>query len=394
MPLFPPPPRSRFHQRLRLTLFLTVTLAAGKGLAGEGGYYVFGDSAVEQGNLYALPGRTPPGPPYYSDGGFTRDSNGPMWVERLAPRLKPLLGAGDGDRRVNFGFSGAETGTGNIADPDATGVLAQIALFEQRVADGKLTVRPEDRFIVSAGPNDIFGAMMRGDDVVAAAARVSVNLSEAAERLAAQGARTILVDDVPDFAHSPLMGGLIGGDPALRDAFDRLSASMREALRVDLAALRERLPGGIQIAIIPSNDLFRHILADPAAYGFVNVTDACYDEGAGTLCDPTREGQNGFLFLDSLHLTERGQQWQAAYAAEFLDELNGSVNRMIGAPGAAVATDLVGKADLTERFLVATSADVRAPLGADGWRLGLTCHASLDKDQVTQSADVNLKVRF
>ncbi|PKR87438.1 hypothetical protein CXZ10_19740 [Pleomorphomonas diazotrophica] len=282
MPLFPPP-HSRFHRRLRVILFLTITLAAGEGLAGDGGYYLFGDSAT----------------------------------------------------------------TGTITDPDATGVLAQVALFERRVACGWLTVRPEDRFVVAAGTGDILGAMMRGENVVAAAARVSVNLSEAAERLASQGARTILVDDVPDFAHSRLMGGFIGGGPALRDAFGRLSASMREALRADLAALRERLPGGIEIAVIPSNDLFRSILAEPAAYGFVSVTDACHDEGA--LCDPTGERQNGFLFRDSLRLTERGHAWQAA---------------------------------------------VHSHLDADAWSLGLTCRAGLDKDRVAQSADVNLKVRF
>lgn len=283
LPLFPPPPRSRFQQRLRVILFLTITLAAGEGLAGDGGYYLFGDNAT----------------------------------------------------------------TGTITDPDATGVLAQVALFERQAAGGWLTVRPEDRFVVSAGPEDILGAMMRGENVVAAAARVSVMLSEAAERLAAQGARTILIDDMPDFAHSPLMGGFIGGGPALRDAFGRLSGTMREALRADLAALRERLPGGIEIAVIPTNDLFRSILADPAAYGFVSVTDACRDEGA--LCDPTREGQNGFLFRDSLHLTERGQEGQAA---------------------------------------------VHSYLDAGDWSLGLTCRAGLDKDRVAQSAGVNLKVRF
>lgn len=335
LPPLSPQSRFRFARSLRLGLLLGAALAltAGQSLAAQrsaGGYYVFGDSAVEQGNLYALPGRTPPGAPYYSDGGFTRDSNGPMWVERLVPGMKPVLGASDGDRRVNFGFSGAKTGTGNIADPDATGVLAQVALFEQRVADGKLTVWPEDRFIISAGPNDVIGAMMNGDDLVAAAAEVSANLSQAAERLAAQGARTILVDDIPDFAHSPLFTTIIGGDPALRDAFDRMAASMRNAMQSDLAGLRERLPGGIQIAVIPSNDLFRHILADPAAYGFTNASDACYDDGSGALCSPTREGQNSFLFLDGLHLTERGQQWQAAFAGVFLDELSGSVNRMIG----------------------------------------------------------------
>ena len=68
-----------------LSLFL-----AGPALAGS---FVFGDSSVEQGNLYVLPGFDRTGSPYYAPDGFSRESNGPVWIEHLVPGIAPSAGA-------------------------------------------------------------------------------------------------------------------------------------------------------------------------------------------------------------------------------------------------------------------------------------------------------------
>lgn len=118
-----------------LLLALAASVAAMPAAAGT---FVFGDSSVEQGNLYALPGLGRRGGPWWAPDGFSRESNGPIWIERLAPGIRPEAGAPAGSRSVNFAWSGATSGSDNIAAPIAgTGFGAQIDRFLARGLRGE-----------------------------------------------------------------------------------------------------------------------------------------------------------------------------------------------------------------------------------------------------------------
>ena len=108
---------------------------------------VFGDSLTDTGNLYSLIG-IPPDPPYYQG----RSSNGPLWVEYIAPQLKL-----NSDVVVNHAWVGAKTGRENVFDDlplpptvSLPGLLDAVDMFS---ASGE--VDPKALYIVWIGSNDL-----------------------------------------------------------------------------------------------------------------------------------------------------------------------------------------------------------------------------------------------
>src|SRR4028118_1275503 len=80
--------------------------------------YVFGDSLSDVGNVFqATRGESPSSPPYFKG----RYSNGPVWVEYLASRLRLTS-----NPNTNFAYGGATTGNYRDMPP---GLLAQIKSF-------------------------------------------------------------------------------------------------------------------------------------------------------------------------------------------------------------------------------------------------------------------------
>jgi phospholipase/lecithinase/hemolysin len=61
-----------------------------------------------------------------------------------------------------------------------------------------------------------------------------------------------------------------------------------------------KLPGGA--TYFDTAGLLRNIVANPATYGFTNVTDACYGAAAKTVC----ANPNQYLFFDDLHPSAQG----------------------------------------------------------------------------------------
>ncbi|MEW5684123.1 MAG: SGNH/GDSL hydrolase family protein [Pseudomonadota bacterium] len=307
-----------------------VTILAGSGAQASpvtGGLYVFGDSAAEQGNLYALPGLERPGTPYFAPDGFSRESNGPVWVEYLRPGIKPVLGALTSDAAVNFAYSGATSGVGNIAAAVETGLLRQVETYRQRLLDGAPRPMAGDLFVIETGTND-FIRDLGARDLRETSKEVTANVAGSASALARLGARRILVEEVPDFIRAPAFNDIVpAADRArLLEALDQLGAQHRAAQVAALAQANAAAGEGVDIVNVPINSLFRHIQANAKALGFEVVDRACYDEESGRLCSADPRVQNGYLFFDGLHLTTRAQELQAQYYGALLDQLDGRAN--------------------------------------------------------------------
>jgi len=71
---------------------------------------IFGDSLTDTGNAFAVQGF--PFPPYYKG----RFSNGPVWVEYLAPMLNFPAPVASNDGGVNYAYGGATSGFGESND--------------------------------------------------------------------------------------------------------------------------------------------------------------------------------------------------------------------------------------------------------------------------------------
>jgi phospholipase/lecithinase/hemolysin len=223
--------------------------------------YVFGDSLVDTGNIYAYTralGIDPPGPPSvsphrtYFNGRF---SNGPVSVEYLwhslsgnppgtPGGLQPILAlpGGGTPRAVNFAFGG--TGTpfldripGGLWAP---GLRGQVAMFGAALAGRRPS--PGALFVIATGSNDY-----RDDEFNTpfSPLRVVFNIVDSIDKLYKLGARNVMVFDLPDTSYLP------GGDPdgaALAQVHNAL-------LKLGLSGLAERHPD-LRIIPIALNDLF------------------------------------------------------------------------------------------------------------------------------------------
>ena len=243
------------------------------------GLYVFGDSLSDSGNLFGLTGgTTPPSPPYFNG----RFSDGPVWVESLAPALGLTY-----TQATNFAIGGAEAGSLNAIDV-GNQVLGFVGAGGT-VPAGALTV-------VWAGNNDFLrnAATTPASELTTT---VVTSIGTAIGTLNAFGAQSFLVPNLPKFGNSP-GGASTGLGPQLNELASFYNTNLHNAL----IGLEESL--GIQVFIMDVEGLFDDVIADPSVYGMSNVTIPCLDGLAQpTGVCPTTEAANVTLFWDAIHPT-------------------------------------------------------------------------------------------
>nr|WP_228038127.1 SGNH/GDSL hydrolase family protein [Nodosilinea sp. LEGE 06152] len=249
---------------------------------------VFGDSLSDPGNLFGLTGFFPPFP--YSQGRF---SNGDLWVDYLSDDigLEPA-------QVQNFAVGGATTGRDNGLDPlissltgtevNLPGLLDEVDSYLSSLGSG--SANPDGLYVVWAGANDLFNLPSDPAAIPAFLANSVQNIATAIGNLAARGADTFLVPNLPNLGLTPRTLG----DGTSQQA-TALSLGFNTGLANALTALEQTLP----IDIIPV-DLFgltNEIIGAPAEFGFTNVTDALLNQGL--LDDP------GYFWWDQQHPTTR-----------------------------------------------------------------------------------------
>lgn len=258
--------------------------------------YVFGDSLADSGNAFILSGGWPPSPPYAQ-----RLSNGPVSVERLAENLGvPLAPAAAGG--TNYAVGGATTDTRNFSYevqfpfapvPDTlatTGLRAQIDSF----ASSAPSFDPgTSLFVVWAGPNDFFLAFEQGTDPVAALMSAVSNIAASIETLIGLGATHLLVPNMPNLGATPFAHS---EGPEVQAALAGLTSQFNAALDQTLDQIRAA--SGVNLMEFDVAALLEQVIADPAAFGFSDVTTACLN-----VLDLSQvlSGCPGFLFFDLVH---------------------------------------------------------------------------------------------
>ncbi len=264
---------------------------------------IFGDSLADTGNLAKLSGGLfPPNPPYFNG----RLSNGPLWVEYLAPEL------GLNPRQItNLAVSGATSGRSNVASLVAAGqnlsqniiqqlnqlpgMLNQIDLFANQLAASgtaaapKALANPKALYVVWAGANDF---LTLPQDPVAAIQSVLAsvgNITKAVSTLAGLGAKTIVVPNLPNLGVTPFAAArnLIPQATAFSTAFNAL-------LQGELGSLETNL--GIDIVHVDVFSLSQAIANRPREFGFTNITTPLFQ--AKTPTNP-----DNFVFADDFHPT-------------------------------------------------------------------------------------------
>ena len=263
--------------------------------------FVFGDSLSDTGRTYELTrGEIPRSPPYF-DGRF---SNGPVWVEQLAP----LIGT-QPDQDTNFAYGGAETG--RLSQAGVPGVVGQLVQFAVADPSG----RAGSLFAVWAGGNDYMNYLAPGTDPEPLIGRTVGNLVTAVEQLAALGGRTFLVPNLPDLGETPDARGT-----SMAAALNAATAAHNARLAQAMVDVERRL--GIKVVVADVATLYRQVKANPAAFGFANWTTPCLSDGAATGACATEAAADATVFWDELHPTRAAHLLLAQYIGGTLTALN------------------------------------------------------------------------
>ena len=281
----------------------------------------FGDSLSDNGNAFAISAGAVPPPPYFNG----RFSNGPTWVELLNGPMAnsgaatygggAAVGAGGapGDNQ-NYAIGGAHadavTTQQNIAIP-LTGVPFQVSNFLQN--QGATPLSSGTLFTFLAGANDQFDVLEFGvptqANIQAQAIASATSIVQQVGILAGNGAGTILVANLPDLGATPQ---LLGGPAQGAGSFG--SFVYNNALSQGLETVAGTAPA-TNIIQMDLSGLLSAAIADPAAFGFTNVTEKCLDLAVPSLCDTPDE----YLFWDGVHPTAVGHQIISQAALVYLN---------------------------------------------------------------------------
>lgn len=246
---------------------------------------VFGDSLSDVGQVFrATGGMYPPNPTYFQG----RYSNNRVWVEYLADRLHL-----SSKQTNNFAAGGATTGSnGNSLVP---GLLTQVQSFTKTHQQ----TNPNALYVLWAGANDYLQGVSDATIPVA-------NITKTITSLAHVGTKNILVANLPD----------LGQLPATRTSNNSLNLSAltqahNQGLRRSLKLLIQQYPK-LQIVTMDVYTLYREAIANPAAFGFTNVTSACLS--VNRACS----NPDQFLFWDGIHPTTAAHRILAERAFSML----------------------------------------------------------------------------
>lgn len=284
---------------------LTLALLATTAHAQSGRVVSFGDSLSDTGNLFAFTG-TPPAP--YFQG---RYSNGPVWIEyAYGPfaRFTPAAPNPNGGN-VNYAFGGARTDT-LVAFPP--GLPAQIGNFA--TTGGRFS--PADTATVWAGANNIFQAIgapgATQATILSAATTAGTDVAGAVASLAPLGARQVVVLNLPDLGATPQFI-TVGGTG--QQAATLATGTFNSTLAASLPSVASTT--GLNVVQVDIFSAFQAITANPAAFGFSNVRQACISVPACVLGG--RAVQDTFLFWDGVHPTTAGHRLVAQVVDQYVN---------------------------------------------------------------------------
>lgn len=247
----------------------------------------FGDSLSDAGNASIATFGAEPGPGYatravtgipFPVGYFTnpQTATGPagLWIDQFAamtgiadpsPALAPLGGS-------NYAVGSAMTGSANLPD-----MQNQVNFF---LATHLGSASSTALYTFWGGADDIFAAQ----NPVTAADNIAAQITQ----VAGAGGHNFLWLNLPGLGGVPALNS----DPVAAAAANFASMEFNQEWATQVGNLNGL---GINVIGVDIDTLYNDILANPAAYGFNDVADACITTAG---CNP-----DTFLYWDSLHPT-------------------------------------------------------------------------------------------
>lgn len=286
-----------FRRFVSAAAFAAAAVAGVPAQAGSfGGLFVFGDSLSDSGNNFLAglydPAQVVTGNSYVPQNTYAPAgtySNGPVWASYFASMigvpLAPSLAGGG-----NFAFGGATTGT---PGPGPGGFPFSLRTQASDYLTATAGVASADAlYVIAGGGNNARAALSavgNGADLfltaAATAAAFADDIGDIVDDLQAAGAQHILVWNTPNLA---LVPAVVAQGPGAIFVGSFLASAMN-------AALTFRLTGEVGVSTFDLFGFGQAVVANPGAFGFTNVSDAC---GAIAAADCSQ-----YAYWDGIHPT-------------------------------------------------------------------------------------------
>lgn len=300
-----------------------------------------------------------------------------IWPELMAGRLgtqaTPAVAGG-----TNYAVGGARVTSlpGIPPTPPTDGAPPITTQITSYLASTGGVASPSALYSVWGGANDVFFATGLGAGAPAYIAQTGDELAAQLARLQAAGARVIVVPNVPDIGTTPF--GVSQG-PAGAAALTQLSAGFNQALHAGIAAR------GLRVVAADTFGLLNEVLADPAAYGFVNGSVPACGATPSLLCTPADlvapGAERNFVFADGVHPT--------AGAHAVLDDYMASILAAPGQISMLAETAVQTRSRMVDQLFVQMrhGAAARAREGRSVWVSADARHARVESQGLAGSAD-------
>ncbi|WP_324087623.1 SGNH/GDSL hydrolase family protein [Phenylobacterium sp.] len=338
------------------------------------GVFSFGDSLVDPSNdlkaaekLGSFPFvNVPDGAPTAANGYFLgRFTDGYNFADLVANKLLgtatqatfpygvagsllgiPINGARPDGDNLSFAYGGATVGS---AGSPAPSLHDQVQIYKD------FDVHTNGLYLVSIGANDVLHLVPTGGTPVTGAAAdqqlqaIASGIAQEVQALISRGVQHVVVANAPDVSVTPAYTGA-ADEAARRSLLAQYVHTVNADLQADLNGIA--LPAGSTILDYNFQAYTDAVVANPAAYGFSNVTDALK---VVQPVNPDGTG-GGYLFFDKLHPTA---QAHAQIASEILYQLanpGGAAHDWTAAPAiGAQAASTIGLHGASD-FLVSLAA--------------------------------------
>jgi len=257
---------------------------------------VFGDSLSDSGNI-ALASGSPVPMRFTTNPGTTTAEN---VATGLGFTLAPSLAGG-----TDYAFGGA----GLVNNVAAVPTLPQQLQMYLGANGGKADSNA--LYQVWGGANDIFylsGTLTDPNAIAAGAANAAKTELGLLGGLQAAGARYVVVYNLPDLGKTP---SAAAGGAAAQAGATQLAVLYNGVLNSGIAQLSNN---GLNVIPVNTYALLNEVIANPAGYGFTNVTAPACTGGSGSSieCGPQGSGasvtyapgtEKTYLFADGVHPT-------------------------------------------------------------------------------------------
>jgi outer membrane lipase/esterase len=277
-----------------------LVLASAHAQAQYSNAWAFGDSLSDAGQ-YGARFTTNPGLTF------------PMYVsQRYGIAMTPSFQGG-----TDYGQGGARVNSPSADIPPGAPNLSIAQQVSAHLAKGPLD--PNGLYQLQGGANDILtlatqaaAGQITPAQLQAGVTQAAIDLAAQAARLQAAGARYLVVYGVPDAGKTPAAAA-----QNAQATLTTLSSLFNSTLAASLAAAK------VQVIPVDQFTLLQEIVANPGAFGFVNVTTPVCTTASALQCTPaTLRDPNGnltYAFADGIHPTTGLALIGAAAAASMIE---------------------------------------------------------------------------